>query len=335
MATAKWRWPVLFALVTYMPAQAWAQGASVDAARKEGKAIIYGTVVPQVMGQIQNGFETKYGIKTEYWRADATKVIDRVLTEWRSGKPGFDIVIGARGPLALGKEERVYAKYSPAAAATFPAKFKDKDGQLIAWRITPVGILYNTELVKATEAPKSLDELLDPKWQGKISMPDPSRHASTAQYLWNLQQVKGDKWMDFAKGLAKQKPMLVESYSTVPNAIVRGEAHLGISYIQYTGQTKGPIGFASIEQVFADPSDAALSAKAMNPNAAKLFIEYLCSAEGQKKVAETGEFVLSPGVYPAIKGADKIMSNLYMMEDPSAETLAKIQGEFRQLFLAK
>jgi iron(III) transport system substrate-binding protein len=335
MATAKWRWLVLFALVTYMPAQAWAQGASVDAARKEGKAVIYGTVVPQVMGQIQNGFETKYGIKTEYWRADATKVIDRVLTEWRSGKPGFDIVIGARGPLALGKEERVYAKYSPAAAANFPAKFKDKDGQLIAWRITPVGILYNTELVKATEAPKSLDELLDPKWQGKISMPDPSRHASTAQYLWNLQQVKGDKWMDFAKGLAKQKPMLVESYSTVPNAIVRGEAHLGISYIQYTGQTKGPIGFASIEQVFADPSDAALSAKAMNPNAAKLFIEYLCSAEGQKKVAETGEFVLSPGVYPAIKGADKIMSNLYMMEDPSAEMLAKIQGEFRQMFLAK
>jgi iron(III) transport system substrate-binding protein len=287
------------------------------------------------MGQIQNGFETKYGIKTEYWRADATKVIDRVLTEWRSGKPGFDIVIGARGPLALGKEDRVYAKYSPAAAESFPAKFKDKDGQLIAWRITPVGILYNTELVKPGEAPKSLDELLDPKWQGKISMPDPSRHASTAQYLWNLQQVKGDKWMDFAKGLAKQKPMLMESYSTVPNAIVRGEAHLGISYIQYTAQTKGPISFASIQHVFADPSDVALSAKAMNPNAAKLFIEYLCSAEGQKKVAETGEFVLSPGVYPAIKGADKIMASLYMMEDPSAEMLAKLQSQFRQLFLAK
>jgi len=318
-----------------MPAQGWAQGVSADAAKKDGKTIIYGTVVPQVMGLIQSGFESKYGIKTEYWRADATKVIDRVLTEWRSGKPGFDIVIGARGPLALGKEERVYAKYSPAATASFPAKFKDKDGQLIAWRITPVGILYNTELVKATEAPKSLDELLDPKWQGKISMPDPSRHASTAQYLWNLQQVKGDKWMDFAKGLAKQKPMLMESYSTVPNAIVRGEAHLGISYIQYTVQTKGPISFASIDHVFADPSDAALSAKAMNPNAAKLFIEYLCSPEGQKKVAETGEFVLSPGVYPAIKGADKIMASLYMMEDPSAETLAKIQGEFHQLFLVK
>ena len=318
-----------------VPSHGHAQNVNVEMAKKEGKAVIYGTVVPQIMSQIEKGFEAKYGIKTEYWRADATKVIDRVLTEWRSGKPGFDLVIGARGPLGLGKQENVYAKFSPASAANFPAKFKDKDGQLVAWRITPVGILYNTEMVKPNDVPKSLDDLLDAKWQGKLSMPDPSRHASTAQYLWNLQQVKGDKWIDFARGLAKQKPMLLESYSTVPNAIVRGESLVGISYIQYAGQTKGPIGFAPIGQVFADPSDAGLSMKAANSNAAKLFIDYLCSPEGQKKVAETGEFVLSPGVYPAIKGADKIVASLYMREDPRAETLGKLQAEFRQMFIAK
>lgn len=328
-------WSMLFVAMLVAPASAIAQNINVEAAKKEGKAVIYGTVVPQIMSQIEKGFEAKYAIKTEYWRADATKVIDRVLTEWRAGKPGFDVVIGARGPLGLGKQENVYAKFSPASAASFPAKFKDKDGQLVAWRITPVGILYNTEMVKPNDVPKSLDDLLDPKWQGKLSMPDPSRHASTAQYLWNLQQVKGDKWMDFARGLAKQKPMLLESYSTVPNTIVRGESLIGITYIQYAGQTKGPISFAPINQVFADPSDAALSGKAANMNAAKLFIDYLCSPEGQKKIAETGEFVLSPGVYPAIKGADKIMANLYMMEDPSAETLSKLQSDFRQMFLAK
>ena len=330
-----WRLLGLSALLPIMASPVAAQGVSVEIAKKEGKTVIYGTIIPQVMSQIEKGFEAKYGIKIEYWRADATKVIDRVLTEWRSGKTGFDIVIGARGPLALGKQDGVYAKFSPASAASFPAKFRDKDGQLIAWRITPVGILYNTELVKPNDVPKSLDDLLDLKWQGKISMPDPSRHASTAQYLWNLQQVKGEKWLDFARGLAKQKPLLVESYSTVPNAIVRGEATVGITYIQYAGQTKGPISFAPINQVFADPSDAALSAKAANPNAAKLFIEYLCSPEGQKKVAETGEFVLSPGIFPNIKDADKILANLYMMEDPSAQHLAKLQNEFRQLFLSK
>ena len=312
-----------------------AQPVNVDAAKKEGKLMIYGTIVPQVMTLIQKGFEAQYGIKVEYWRGDATKVIDRVLTEWRAGKPNFDVVIGARGPLALGKPENVFAKYSPPAAANFPAKFKDKDGQLTAMRVTPVGVLYNTELVKSADVPKTFDDLLDGKWQGKISMPDPSRHASTAQFLWNMEQLKGNKWMDFVRGLAKQKPHLVESYSSVPNAIVRGESAVGITYVQYAGQFKGPISFAPIDKVFADPSDAALSAKAPNTNAGKLFIEYLCSAEGQKKVAETGEFVLAPGIYPNIKGADKIMSSLLLMNDASGEQLAKMQSEFRQLFIAK
>ncbi|MBM4299543.1 MAG: extracellular solute-binding protein, partial [Deltaproteobacteria bacterium] len=189
--------------------------------------------------------------------------------------------------------------------------------------------------VKANDAPKNWDDLLDPKWQGKITMPDPSRHASTATFLWNLRQIKGDKWMEYVRALAKQRPHLVESYSSVPSAIVRGEAALGISYIQYVPQTKGPIGFAPIDQAFADPSDAAASAKAVNSNAARLLIDYLCSPEGQKKVAETHEFVLSPGVYPAIKGADRIMANLQLLEDPSAEHLQKLFGDFRQLFVAK
>lgn len=312
-----------------------AQQVSLDAAKKEGKVFVYGTIVPQVMKLIEAGFEAKYGVNIEYWRGDATKVIDRVLTEWRSGKPGFDMVIGARGPLSLGKADGVYAKFAPASAAGFPAKFKDKDGQLTAWRVTPVGILYNTELVKAADVPKTLDDLLDPKWQGRISMPDPSRHASTATYLWNLSQFKGDKWIDFVRALAKQKPLLVESYSSVPNQIVRGEASLGISYIQYVPQTKGPIGFAPINQLLADPSDVGLSAKAANPNAARFLMDYLCSAEGQRKVAETHEFVLAPGVYPNIPGADRIMANMRLLEDPSAEQLQKLQSEFRQLFVAK
>ena len=314
---------------------AWGQSLDVEAAKKEGKVVIYGTMVPKVMAEIEKGFQAKYGIKIEYWRADATKVIDRVLTEWRSGRPAFDVVIGARGAIALGKHDNVYAKFSPASAAKFPSKYKDPDGQLTAWRVTPVGVLYNTEMVKASEAPKTLDDLLDSRWMGKISMPDPSRHASTAQYLWNLQQVKKDKWMDFVRALAKQKPLLQESYSTVPSAIVRGESALGITYIQYTVQTKGPINFAPIDKVFADPSDAALGAKAINANAAKVFIDYLCSDDGQKKVADTGEFVLAPGIFPALKGADKVVSSMIMMKDVSAEQLAKLQSEFRPLFLAK
>src|SRR3990167_6683960 len=133
------------------------------------------------MSVIQKGFEAKYGIKIEYWRADATKVADRALTEWRAGRPGFDVVIGARGSMLLLKNERVFVRYAPPPSDKFPAKFKDRDGLLTAWRVTPVGVLYNTDLVKPGEVPKGLDDLVDPKWMKKIAMPDPSQHSSTAQ----------------------------------------------------------------------------------------------------------------------------------------------------------
>jgi hypothetical protein len=56
-------------------------------------------------------------------------------------------------------------------------------------------------------------------------------------------------------------------------------------------------------------------------------------ADALAQVAEAGEFVLSPGIYPNIQGAEKILANLYLMEDPSAEELKKLQGELRQIFL--
>ncbi len=160
-----------------------AQPASPEAARREGKVVIYGTIVSQIMSVIQKGFEGKYGIKVDYWRADATKVIDRALTEWRAGRPGFDVVTGTRGGLLLLKQEDVFAKYVPAASESFPVKFRDKDGRLTAWRVTSVGVLYNTELVRSGDIPKSLDDLLDAKWQQKIAMPNPSQHSSTARFF--------------------------------------------------------------------------------------------------------------------------------------------------------
>ncbi len=312
-----------------------AQPVNPEGAKKEGKVVIYGTVVPKIMGLIQKGFETKYGVKIEYWRADATKVIDRALTEWRAGRPGFDVVTGVRGGVALLKRENVFARYVPPSSESFPAKYKEKDGLVTPWRVTPVGVLYNTESVKPADAPKSFDDLLQAKWQGKFAMPDPSRHSSTAQLLWNMEKLKGEGWLDFVKALAGQKPHLVDSFAPIPTTIIRGETPLGITYVQYVAQQQGPIGYAPLEKYLADPSDLGLSAKAANPNAGKLFLEYMCSAEGQRRVAEAGEFVLAPGIYPAIKEAEKVAASLVFMDNPTVEQLKKLQGDFRRIFFGR
>ena len=312
-----------------------AQSVNVDAAKKEGKLVAYGTIVPQVMDPVHRGFEQKYGIKIEYWRASATQVVERALSEWQAGRPGFDLIFAIHGAQLLLKKHGVFGRYTPPSADKFPADFKDKDGMLVAWRHTPVGILYNTELVKPGDQPTTLDDLLQPKWKGKIVIPDASRHTSTAQFLVSLKKIKGDGWLDYVKALARQEPLLKESFAPVPNDIVKGEAPLGFTYLQYVYQIKGPLGYVLMDKILTDTNDLALSAKATHSNAAKLYMEYLCSPEGQKLVANLGEFVLSPGVYPPIKNADRVTANAIFMDNPTADEYKKLQAEFRQIFLAK
>lgn len=309
-----------------------AQPINIDAAKKEGKVVAYGTIIPQVMNPLHESFEKKYGIKVEYWRASATQVVERALAEWQAGRPGFDLVFAIHGAQLLLKEAGVFAKFTPPSASKFPDRFKDKDGILTSWRHTPVGVLYNTNMVKPGDAPKSFDDLLNPKWKGKIAIPDPSRHTSTAQFLVSLKKIKGDAWLDYVKALAKQAPLLTESFAPVPNDILRGEAPLGFTYIQYVYQYKGPLGYVLMDKVLTDSNDLGLSGKAASPNAAKLYMEYLCSPEGQKMVADLGEFVHSPGIYPPVKDADKVVANSIFMENPSAEEYKKLSGDFRQIF---
>ncbi len=106
-------------------------------------------------------------------------------------------------------------------------------------------------------------------------MPDPTRHTTTAQFLWNLKEFKGDKWLDLVKALANQRPLLVESLAPVTTTIIKGEAPVGITYIKYVKQYKGPVDYVLMDKYLTDPNYMSLSAKAANPNAAKLYIEFI------------------------------------------------------------
>jgi iron(III) transport system substrate-binding protein len=312
-----------------------AQPVDIEAAKKDGALAVYGTATPQAMDPIIKGFEKKYGVRVEYWRASATGVAERALNEWRADRPGFDVVEASRGVQLIMKKAGLFVKNMPPSSDKFPAKFKEKDGIATPWRMLPIGIIYNTELVNAAAIPKSLDELLSPKWMGKLIMPDPASHTTTAQFLWNLRKLKGDKWLDFVKALAKQQPRLVESLTPVTNMIIKGEAPVGIGLINTIIQFKGPVAYAPLDQYLTDPSYMSLSAKAAHPNAARLFIDYSCSSEGQKAIAQTGEFVLYPGIYPAINNPAQVTTNAVFMENPTEEEFKKLMADFREIFFGK
>ncbi len=88
----------------------------IEAAKKEGKAIAYGSLESDTMEAIVNGFKKKTGLEVEYWRASATKVMDRALSEARAGRPTADLIITNDNPLRLMQKENLFKKYeSPAA----------------------------------------------------------------------------------------------------------------------------------------------------------------------------------------------------------------------------
>ena len=326
---------IALTLMVSLAAESRGQAIDVAAAKKEGKVIVYGSVVPQAMEELHRSFESKYGIKVDYWRGSSTAVAERAQSEWRADRPAFDVVESSWDVMALMKKEGIFVPYVPPASQDFPEQFKEKDALITPWRILPISILYNTELVKPGDAPKSLEDLLSSKWKGKISIPDPSRHTTTAKFFWNLQKLMGAKWRDYVKGLAKQQPLLLESLAPVTPAIIKGEAQVGIAYIKFVKQYKGPVSYVPLEKYLSDPNHLALGAKAARSNAGRLYIEYAVSADGQRIIAQDGEFVLSPGISPPIPGAEKVTPNMIPMDNPSEQEAKNLSNEFRQMFFAQ
>jgi len=313
-----------------------AQADLVTAAKREGRLAVYGSMESDVFAVVQKIYEGKYGIALDYWRASSTRVLDRVLTEVRVGKPLYDVALTNRSPMLLLKKEKAFGKYLSPSYESYPAATIDKDGVLSpSYRIVVVSVLYNTRLVKAEDAPKTYADLLDPKWKGKIVMPDPTQHTTTATWLTNLDKAVGRTWREYIERLAGQVG-LVESFLPAVQKVITGEFPLGITYVKYVhifGKEGAPLDYVRLSPVLAETHHVALGAKPPQPNAGKLFIDMFTSRLGLLALAQAGEFVLVPGIYPPIKDADKL--RIAMMEDLDEQEIKRFRDEFGKFFVKR
>ncbi len=330
---------MLFVAALLLASGTWSQEAVAQSneraqqARREGRVVIYSTAPTEVVEGVMKVFEKKYGVRTEYWRAESGRLTDRVLTEARAGKPLFDVVISSDTSMLLLKDEKVFAAYYPSASFRFPAEFRDKDAMLSPWRILPIGILYNPKFVKAEEVPKSYRDLVDPKWRGKIAMPDPTSHFTTTNWLAEMQRVLGADWSAFVAGLAAQRPLFVESFIVVPRALTTGEAHIGITYIKFVvefASQGAPLDYVRIKPMLSQGNYLGLGVKAPHPNAGKLFIDYFLSKESLTDLASHGEFVLLPGVVPPLQDVQTLQFT--QMRPLTRAEFRRWTAEFKALF---
>jgi iron(III) transport system substrate-binding protein len=319
-----------------IPVGATAQDAKLlEAAKKESGAIIAnGSLESNTVEPIIQAFKKKTGLTVEYWRASATKVMDRALGEFRAGKSVFDVMVNNSGAIQVMKKDGLFAKYISPAAKAFPKEVIDPQVGPV-YRNTPVGIVYNKALVAVADAPKSLEDLLNPKYRGKFVMPDPTQHTTTLQWLSSLYKIMGNEKADkFIRDLGATKPLLVESFSPSAERVSTGETPIAISLIRYTvtyGEKGAPVDYVRLGKMLSTGQYLALSNKANHPNGGKAFIDFFLGDESMRILAKMGEFVNRKGIYPPLPGADKIRA-VEMDDFDAAEFKAKTQ-ELQKIFL--
>ncbi len=329
---------IAMALLTYLfsAAPAAAQDAKLlDAAKKEnGQIVAYGSLESNTVEPIIDAFTKKTGLKVAYWRASATKVMDRALAELRAGKPAFDVMLNNSGAMFVLKKEGLFAHYISPAAKAYPSDVSDPVLGPV-YRNTPIGIVYHKELVQPAGAPKSLEDLLDAKYKGKLVMPDPTQHTTTLQWLASLYKIMGREKADkFARDLGASKPLLVESLAPAAERVATGETAIAISLVRYVvtyGEKGAPVDYVRLGQMLSLGQYAALSARAIRPNGGKAFIDFFLGDESMRLLARMGEFVNRNGVYPPLADADKIKA--VEVDDFDAQTFKDKTQEYQKLFL--
>jgi iron(III) transport system substrate-binding protein len=287
---------VFFLLFSLLPApRAWGQSDQtaklIESAKKEGQVIVYGTMSLADANQLNTKFREKYPfVDVKLNRLGSGKFVPRVVAEVRANKHLADILQTNSLGLHFLKKEGLLGQYLSNEDRFFPNKFKDQG----YWTTTNMNVhvvAFNPKLVAREKLPKTFDDLLNPLWKGKMVL-DASEQWSALMF-----QIMGkDKGVKYLRELGKQNILLRrESSAMRAQLIAAGEAPMDIdSTLGPVAELKrrgAPIDWLTLGPVPVVTSAHALAVRGPNPNAARLYLDFILSREGQRAVLNVGRQV--------------------------------------------
>jgi len=294
-------------------------------AQNERELSVYGTALVAQFEKFAEPFKRRYPfIKTQYSRTTGEALTSKILREVQAHQLGADVVLINNYTHRIFMKRNIITAYSPPTAANFPPGFIDKQEYWIGFYLVPYAITYNTKLVLKPSAPKSFDDLLNAKWKGGISL-EREEYLVTQSHMQYLGRQKA---IEYFKKLAQQDLVLINGHSNQAMLLTAGEFPIIIySDIARTEELKRK--GAPIEWVRAEPHitvlvSAAITREARHPAAARLFMNYLASDEGQKEVLNIDKPPALPKFQPDyLRGV-----NLF----PADWTLSDSYEEYNKLY---
>ncbi len=280
------------------------QGSSADQALyqlalKEGSVTVYGTIDADQFAFYASAFNAAYpGISVQYTNVSPSQAYTKITTEISaSGHSADMITIDGLAP-SLQKVGDIVPYVAP-GAADFPQAALDPSNATTAILNLPQGCVYNTKLVPASQVPKTLSDLTNPQWNGKMAMHDPTLGTGGTHYWATLSTILGNTTVNnFLTQLkANVNPALIPSPGATESDVASGEYAIACEVFLtdtvgdiLNNATVAPLPLQGVPLV-TSPSQAAVLKGALHPNAAKLLIDFLASPSGQATIGDVTNII--------------------------------------------
>jgi iron(III) transport system substrate-binding protein len=256
----------------------------IEGAKKEGKVVIYSFTAVDQLKPLLDEFQKKYPfIAAEHYRANATGVFNKFATEARAGQTFADVIdISAGETHTLGQMGLIDPYVSPSREG-IPKEFMDEKGLWAAHYHFVIALGFNAQHIKPAEAPKSYEELLNPKWKGRFSLDPADQDLFGALLLyWGK-----EKAVSYFRNLAKLEPRMVSGHTQQANLVGAGEIQMApwlYGYRPLQLKDEGaPVETVLFDPVLSNPAYLLLTKSSPHPHAAGLLIDWALAADGGMK----------------------------------------------------
>jgi iron(III) transport system substrate-binding protein len=312
--------------------------ALLAAAVKEGKVVWYTAVDVKVAESVAKVFRAEYpDIKVEVERSGSERVFQRINQEYQSGIKNVDVVNSSDAShFIYWKQQKWLAAHTPPDVQRFPAQFKDSEGYFAVWRATLSVMGYNTRLVEEKDAPTGYQDLLDPKWKGKLVKSHPGYSGTSLTGTYAITKLLG--W-EYLEKLSQQGVQQLQSTTATPKSIASGERAVMVDgneynmFIEIDAKSPVKIIYAKEGTPFVT-SPTAIFADAPHPNAARVLQNFLYTAKIQQLMVNEGG---TRSVHPDVKdppGRTSLSAIKLLGDDPVAmlPAIGDIKKRYTALF---
>ena len=271
----------------------------VDAAKAEGKLVVYGSCEEEYLAAACENFETMYGIEVEYQRLSTGEVQAKIEEE--NGNPSADVWFGGTtDPYNVCASEGLLEAYEAKNASHLTSDmYRDAQGRWYGIYKGILGFMVNTDELtrRGLEAPQDWQDLLKPEYQGLIWLSNYNT-AGTAKLVINtmIQKYGHDEGIQYLVDLDKNIEVYTKSGSGPSKNVGTGECVIGIGFL-HDGITQIiDNGYDNIELIIPSSGTSceigatAIFKGAAHPNAAKLWIEYALSPDCVNLAAQNGSY---------------------------------------------